>query len=69
MMEKAIERAEEIAQARQASAIDAVVATIRAVLPGEAVEIDGTDVTVTGRGLLTRWLASADLRFLSSARP
>ena len=67
MMERALERAGQIAQARQASVVDAAAVKIGDALPGASVKVEGTDVAVTGRGLLKRWLASAELRFLASA--
>jgi len=66
MMERLVERAAQLARARQASVADRVAASIRDAAPGASVEIDGDDVAVRGRGLLKRWLASAELRFLAS---
>lgn len=66
MMERAMERARELAQTRQARALDAVAARIRETFPRASVTLETDAVTVSGRGLLGRWLQSAELRFLSS---
>lgn len=68
MMERLIERGERLAEARQASAVEAVAEEFRDALPGETVEVDGSQVTIVGRGLLKQWLDRADLRFLSRTR-
>jgi hypothetical protein len=66
MMERAMERARELAQTRQARALDAVAARIRETFPRASVTPETDAVAVSGRGLLGRWLQSAELRFLSS---
>ncbi|MBV9529250.1 hypothetical protein [Sphingomonas sp.] len=68
MMEKAVERARQLGEARAQSVAEEVRDTVRAELPGQTVEVDGSDLVVTGHGLLRQWLQSADLRFLASRR-
>ena len=68
MMERLTERGEQLARAGQDAAIEDVADAMREAAPGAAIEIDGDQVAVVGRGLLKQWLDSANLRFLTSKR-
>jgi len=67
MMEKAMERAERIADVRKADAVETVAARLREAIPGVSVDTTDDDVTVSGRGLLKQWLDSANLRFFTDS--
>lgn len=67
MMEQALDRGAQIAKARQGAAVQTVVESLTRLLPGARVTNDGSEVVATGKGLLARWLNTAELRFLSSA--
>ena len=67
MMEKAMERAERIASARKAGAVEAVATRLREALPSASVDTADDDVTASGRGLLKQWLDSANLRFFADS--
>jgi hypothetical protein len=66
MMEKVLARAEQIAQAAQASRIDAIAETAAAELSGVSVLKTATGVVLRGKKLLERWLLDPALRFLGS---
>lgn len=68
MLDRLTERGEQIARMRQVQSADAIAESFRETLPGATVELDESQVTIVGRGLLKQWLESADLRFLSIAR-
>lgn len=65
MMEKAMERAKRIAEARKAAVVKSVADELRNHAPSATVETTGDDVSVIGRGLLKQWLDSANLRFFA----
>ena len=67
MMERLMERAEQIARARLTGTAEAVAASIREALPSGSVQVEDGDVVISARGLLKKWLSSAQIRFLSSA--
>ncbi len=57
-----VERAEQAAEARADGLRAAVRARLAKALPGVAMQDDGDRILLSGRGLLRRWLARADLR-------
>lgn len=67
-MERLMKRVEVLARARLARAIASVADRVRAAAPSAAVSAGMDGVTVSGRGLLRRWLQSPELRFLGGAQ-
>ena len=65
MMEKLVERGEEIARAAQARAVQSVAQQLGAVLRGASIDVEDAQVLVGGRGIIARWLSDPRLRFLS----
>lgn len=53
------------ARAAERRMVDAIEARLRDELNGVAVTSDGASVTLTGKGLLARWLVDPALRFAS----
>ena len=67
MMERAVDRAAQLARARQEQAMDALARSLAGMLPRVDVRVEGAGVVASGQGLLKRWLTSGELRFLGSA--
>ena len=64
MTARMLRRAEAIARKRQSRIAALVAERVAQVLATGAVELQGTQVIVRGRGLLRRWLTDPDLRFV-----
>lgn len=65
MMENLLARGEQIAAEAVARQVQRTARQLRALFGSPAVGIDGTEVLVSGRGILKRWLVDPALRFLS----
>lgn len=69
MMEKLISRGDELAAQAQAQAQaqqgQRVAQKLRALFGSVAVNVQETQVLVSGRGIIRRWLIDPSLRFLS----
>lgn len=66
MMGRLIKRGEEISRRAQQQKIGQVVARLQELLGARAVELEGTNVTVSGQDLVRKWLADSRLRFMGS---
>jgi hypothetical protein len=64
MMSRLSARAGDIARDRQQRLIGRTADEVKQSLPGATVEVDGSRVLVSERGLMKRWLADPSLRFL-----
>ena len=62
MMRQLMKRAEQAAETRQRAAIERLAQTMRSV---GHVEVERDGVRISGRGLVRRWLADAQLRFMA----
>jgi len=64
MMNKLLERGEQIARDAQQRTAQHVGQQLRAELGTGSVQIGAANVIVSGRGMVKRWLADPSLRFL-----
>ena len=67
MMEKLLARGEAIARDAQQRKIAGVAQQLRSMLGGAAVQVEGAEVLVRGRGIMKRWLTDPSFRFLTSS--
>jgi phage-related minor tail protein len=65
MMEKLLERGDELAEKAQSARVQRVAQRLRALVGSGAVTVEETQVLVSGRGIVKRWLIDPSLRFLS----
>lgn len=65
MMETLLARGEAIAQRAQAQLVERAAQKLRGMFGSGAVIADGTQVRVSGRGVLKRWLVDPAVRFLA----
>ena len=63
MIEKLVRRGEEIAAAAQRRKLGQIAEQLRT-LVGNSVHVEGAQVRVVGRGIISRWLVDPSLRFL-----
>jgi hypothetical protein len=64
MMSDLLQRGEALASQGQQQRLQAVAQQLRALFGSAAVQVDGAQVLVSGRGLIKRWLIDPSLRFL-----
>jgi len=64
MMNKLLERGEEIARDAQRRSAERVAARLRAELGAGSVQVEAASVIASGRGIMKRWLLDPSLRFL-----
>jgi predicted NBD/HSP70 family sugar kinase len=67
MMEKLLDRGQALAGDAQQRKLAEVAGQLRAMF-GNAVEIEGDRVLVSGRGIMKRWLIDPSLRFLGGLK-
>lgn len=65
MMENLLRRGEGLASERQRTKIRDVAEQLRAIFGSAAVHVDDTNVLVSGRGIIKRWLVDPAVRFLA----
>lgn len=64
MLEQLNARAETIGRRAAGDAATRLGERVREAVPGVSVSVDGSSVTLSGRGLWRRWLADPGLRWL-----
>lgn len=64
MMSELLKRGEAFAREGQRRKVGSIAAELRALFGAAAVEVEEARVTVSGRGLMRRWLIEPSLRFL-----
>nr|WP_315382664.1 hypothetical protein [uncultured Sphingomonas sp.] len=64
MLEQLKARAETTGRAAATDAAGRLAERVREAVPGVSVAVEGSAVTLSGRGLLRRWLADPALRWL-----
>jgi hypothetical protein len=65
MMHELLRRAEQLARTAQIQKIGEIAQEVKELFRAAAVEIEGANVIVSGRGLIRRWLIDPSIRFLS----
>ena len=65
MMERLLQRGEELAREAQRRGLQRVAQKLKESLRGAAIEIGEAQVLVSGRGIVKRWLINPALRFFS----
>ena len=65
MMETLLARGEAIGARAQGQRMQRAAKTLRSIFGSAAVVVDGTQVRVSGRGLVRRWLVDPAVRFLA----
>ena len=65
MMERLLQRGEELAREAQRRGLQRVAQKLKELLRGAAIEIGEAQVLVSGRGIVKRWLINPALRFFS----
>jgi GAF domain-containing protein len=64
-MEALLKRAEQIAAAREQARLRQVAQELKKILGEAAVQIEGSRLLISGRGIMKRWLVDPALRFLA----
>lgn len=64
MMEKLVQRGEEIAREAQARELGRVAEQLRTLFGGASVDVEDAQVIASGKGMMRRWLSDPRLRFL-----
>jgi len=65
MMENLLRRGEELASAGQRRKVRDVAEQLQTILGSAGVRVDDTDVVVSRRGIIKRWLQDPSLRFFA----
>jgi hypothetical protein len=68
MMEKLIGRGEELARGAQQARLSGIAGKLKAMLGEASVEIEESQLVITGRGIIKRWLIDPSLRFLAALK-
>lgn len=65
MMEKLLDRGQALARDAQRRKLGDVAGQLRSMFGASAVQIENDQVLISGRGIVRRWLADPNLRFLT----
>ena len=67
MMERLMARGEELAREAEQQQVQLVAQRLRTLFGAAAVEVEGNQVLIGGRGAIKRWLTDPGVRFLAGA--